>query len=339
MNLQMRFAILEKLRQYILSEDPSWKLAKEKAGNQNSWFIPEFIDLAVSNIAKQFLDKEVLESLQHTYKFYENDPVEKKVNGNQKTIGVIMAGNIPLVGFHDFLSVFICGHKIRIKASSKDEVLIKHLVSKLIAWDPEIKDQISFEEMLKGCDAYIATGSNNSSRYFEYYFSKYPNIIRRNRTSVSILEGNETREELELLADDVHLFFGLGCRNVTKIYVPAAYDFIPLLEAFKKFNYLGDHHKYKNNYDYNLAMHILNNKFYMSTGAIILLEDKSLFSRIGQINYEFYTNKKEIAEELNSSADLQCIVGHGFVSFGQSQCPGITEFADGKDTIEFLRTL
>lgn len=339
MNLQMRFAILEKLRQYILSEDPFWKLTKEKAGNQNSWFIPEFIDLATTNIAKQFLDKEVLESLHHTYKFHENDPAEKKVNGNQKTIGVIMAGNIPLVGFHDLLSVFITGHRIRIKASSKDEVLIKHLVSKLIEWDPEIKDQVSFEEMLKGCDAYIATGSNNSSRYFEYYFSKYPNIIRRNRTSVSILEGNETKEELELLADDVHLFFGLGCRNVTKIYVPAAYDFIPLLEAFKKYTYLSDHHKYKNNYDYNLAIHILNNKFYMSTEAIILLEDKSLFSRIGQINYEFYTNKKEIAVELNSSADLQCIIGHGFVSFGQSQCPGITEFADGKDTIEFLRTL
>ncbi len=339
MNLQMRFAILEKLRQYILSDNDSWKLAKEKASIQNSWFVPEFIDLAVSNIALHYLEKEVLENLAGIYRLDKNDPAENETFGNQKTVGVIMAGNIPLVGFHDFLSVFISGHKIRIKPSSKDDVLIKHLADKMCEWDPETDKLIVFEEMLKGCDAYIATGSNNSSRYFEYYFTKYPNIIRKNRTSVAILTGAETKEELELLADDVFLYFGLGCRNVTKIYVPADYDFIPMLEAFKKYNYLGNHNKYKNNYEYNLAIHILNNKFYMSTEAIILVEDKSLFSRIAQLNYEFYTNENDVLEELDLSTDLQCKIGRGFVPFGKSQCPGFTEFADGVDSLKFLISL
>ncbi|HLF47039.1 MAG TPA: acyl-CoA reductase [Chitinophagaceae bacterium] len=339
MNLQMRITILTKLGQYILSDDPDWKLTKEKASQQNSWFTPEFIDLAVANIATQFLGKEMLESLTALYKLEQKSPGENKINGKQKSIGVIMAGNIPLVGFHDFLSVFITGHRLRIKASSKDEVLINQLVNKLTAWHPEIKELISFEEMLKGCDAYIATGSNNSSRYFEYYFSKYPHIIRRNRTSVAILDGTETKEELEALADDVHLYFGLGCRNVTKMYVPPDYEFIPLLEAFKKYNHLSDHFRYKNNYDYNLAIHILNNRFYMSNESIILSEDKSLFSPISQLNYEFFSDKKIILDELNASPDLQCIVGHGFLPFGHAQCPGITEFADGTDTIEFLTSL
>ena len=339
MNLQMRIEILDRLGKYILSDDADWQMAKEKASIQNSWFTPQFIEFASSNIANQFLEKNMLEILSAKYNLHQKTAKEKNANHNPKTVGVIMAGNIPMVGFHDLLSVFITGHKIRIKASSKDDVLIKQLVTKMIEWAPEINELIFFEEMLKGCDAYIATGSNNSSRYFEYYFSKYPNIIRRNRTSVAILDGNETKEELELLANDVHLFFGLGCRNVTKIYVPADYDFIPLLEAFKKYNYLSDHHKYKNNYDYNLAIHILNNKFYMSTEAVILLEDKSMFSRISQLNYEFYSDKKDVLNELTSSVDLQCVAGHGFVPFGDAQCPGITEFADGKDTIEFLTSL
>ena len=162
----------------------------------------------------------------------------------------------------------------------------------MAAWNEEVNDLISFSEMLKGCDAYIATGSNNSAGYFEYYFGKYPHIIRRNRTSVAILTGNETNEELEKLADDVYLYFGLGCRNVTKLYVPEGYDFIPLLTAFKKYNYLADHHKYKNNYDYNLAIHLLNKKFYMSNESLLLVEDASLFSPISQLNYEFYTDQE-----------------------------------------------
>ncbi|HEY5772517.1 MAG TPA: acyl-CoA reductase, partial [Chitinophagaceae bacterium] len=231
------------------------------------------------------------------------------------------------------------GHRSIIKASSKDEVLIKHLVEKLTDWNKEINELVVFQEMLKGCDAYIATGSNNSARYFEYYFKKYPHIIRRNRTTVAVLDGNETTTELEKLADDVHLYFGMGCRNVTKIYVPKEYDFIPMLSAFKKYDHFKDHNKYKNNYDYNLALHILNGKFYMSNESIILLEKSSIFSPISQLNYEFYTDKNVVAKSLGSMDDLQCAVGHGYLPFGQAQIPSLTDYADGIDTLNFLTKL
>ncbi len=194
-------------------------------------------------------------------------------------------------------------------------------------------------EMLKACDAYIATGSNNSSRYFEYYFSRYPHIIRKNRTSVSVLTGNETAAELEGLADDVYLYFGLGCRNVTKIYVPEQYDFVPLLEAFRKYTWMADHHKYKNNYDYNLAIHLLNKNYYMTNGSILLMEDPSLFSPISQLNYEFYGPNEDPAAKLAGNPDLQCLVGKGGISFGLSQQPSLNDYADGVDSLSFLSGL
>ena len=260
-------------------------------------------------------------------------------NTAPRTIGIIMAGNIPLVGFHDFLCVFISGHKAVIKPSSKDQVLIKHLVEKMAEWDHQVSNLVEFSEMLKGCDAYIATGSNNSSRYFDYYFAKYPHIIRRNRTSVAVLTGNETKQELEKLADDVYLYFGLGCRNVTKLYVPEGYDFVPLLEAFKKYNYLTDQHKYKNNYDYNLALHLLNKKYYMTNGSILLIEDTAIFSPISQLNYEFYSGNDDLSAKLPAAQDLQCIAGKGFTPFGEGQCPSISDYADGVDTLKFLVAL
>ena len=247
-----------------------------------------------------------------------------------------MAGNIPLVGFHDMLSVFISGNKAMIKTSSKDNVLIRHLAEKINEWEPATSSMIRFEEMLKGCDAYIATGGNNSSRYFNYYFGKYPHIIRRNKTSVAILTGKESSEDLEKLADDVFLYFGLGCRNVTKIYVPENYDFVTLLDIFKKYDYLADHYKYKNNYDYNLALHILNNKYYMTNGSVLLSENDSFFSPISQLNYEFYTEKGKINSLLTGHDDLQSVTGNGYTPFGQSQCPGISDYADGIDTLKFL---
>ena len=327
MNLQMRIELATQLGQYILSGSPEWLEAKKRASLINPWFTSEFIDIAAGNIAKYFLDKQKLKNWTTSYKIETVSP---------KKIGIVMAGNIPLVGFHDFLCVFISGHKAIIKASSKDEVLIKHLAQKLTEWDKEINEMIVFQEMLKDCDAYIATGSNNSARYFEYYFKKYPHIIRRNRTSVAILDGNETTTELEKLADDVHLYFGMGCRNVTKIFVPKDYDFIPLLTAFKKYDHFKDHHKYKNNYDYNLALHILNGKFYMANESIILLENPPIFSPISQLNYEFYTDKNTVEESLRSMEDLQCTVGHGHIPFGQAQLPSLTDYADGIDTINFL---
>jgi hypothetical protein len=333
MNLQYRIDLLSRLGEYILSESAGWKQAKEKAGYENGWFIAEFVDMASNNIANSFLKKEVLEE------WARKSEVQSQ-QAERKKIGIIMAGNIPLVGFHDLLSVFISGHHAIIKASSRDNVLIKHLVAKLASYDEKVNQFIQFSEMLKGCDAYITTGSNNSSRYFEYYFGKYPHIIRRNRTSVAVLTGKESKEELERLADDVYLYFGLGCRNVTKIYVPSGYDFVLLLEAFRKYNYLADHHKYKNNYDYNLAIHILNNKYYMTNGSLLLIEDPSVFSPISQLNYEFYSSDEQLKEMLKKNAtEIQCIAGQGGLPFGTTQRPAVTDYADGINTIEFLTGL
>ena len=332
MNLQYRIDLLLRLGGYILSDEAGWQDVKDEAGHRNSWFIPAFVDLATQNIADLFLQKTILTGWVAKY----NVPAENK---KPKTIGVVMAGNIPLAGFHDFMTVFLTGHKIAIKLSSKDDTILKHLIAKLIEWEPLLKDYIFIADMLKGCDAYIATGSNNTSRYFDYYFGKYPNIIRRNRTSVAILEGDESPGELDKLADDVYLYFGLGCRNVTKLYVPAGYDFVPLLNAFGKYNYLADLNKYKNNYDYNLALLMLNKQLYMSNESILLTEDKSVFSPISRLNYEFYTSKQVIENELSGNNDLQCIVGHGHIPFGEAQYPAIDDFADGVNTLKFLLSL
>ena len=331
-NTQERILLITKLGEYLLNNDAELEEVKTNAALENSWFIPEFIDLAVKNTATCFLQKKVLEKWAAAY----NIPDENKIN---KSVGLVMAGNIPLVGFHDLLCVFISGQKAVIKPSSKDIVLIKHITDKLAEWNNETKDYISFAENLKGCDAYIATGSNNSGRYFEYYFGKYPNIIRRNRTSVAVLEGNETKEELGLLADDIQLYFGLGCRNVTKLYVPEGYDFIPLLTALKKYDHYFDFHKYKNNYDYQLALLLLNNKKYMSTNAVLLSENTSLFSPVSEVHYEFYTNKNEATAGLLNNAELQCIVGKGFIPYGMAQYPSLTDYADGVDTMQFLTRL
>jgi len=256
-----------------------------------------------------------------------------------KKVGIVMAGNIPLVGFHDFLCVFISGHIAVIKPSSKDEVLIKHLAKKISEWNNEADQYIVFAENLKNCDAYIATGSNNSSRYFKYYFGKYPSVIRGNKTSVAVLSGNETDEELSLLADDVHTYFGLGCRNITKLYVPQNYNFIPLLTSFKRYNYFKDHSKYRNNYDYNLALLIMNNVAYMTNESIILVENEHIFSPVSNLYYNFYNDRSVLVSELKRNENIQCIVGQKEVEFGKAQQPGLFDYADGVDIMGFLLSL
>lgn len=328
MNVQQRIDLLVQLGKYITADGEDWQAAKHSAYAHNQWFIPQFVKLATDNIVSEFLQQNILEELALQYQIAD-------VPAGNKTVGVVMAGNIPLVGFHDFLCVFLSGRKQLIKASCKDEVLIKHLVKKLTEWNSEVADLVSFAEMLKNCDAYIATGSNNSGRYFEYYFSKYPSIIRKNRTSVAVLDGTETTEELNLLADDIQQYFGLGCRNVTKLFVPENYNFIPLLDALKKYEYFAEYNKYKSNFDYHLALLIMGNKLYMNNGSIILTEEQQLFAPVGQINYSVYLDKKETESILNNQ-DVQCIVGHSYLPFGEAQKPCITNFADGVDTLDFL---
>jgi len=332
MNLQQRIDLLVQLGEYIKANEEEWQSAKQVAHIKNAWFTPEFINLASQNIAEEFLDRQKLEAWVNSYALPD-------VNEHPENVGVVMAGNIPLVGFHDFLCVFISGHHLTIKPSQKDDVLLRHLVKKLYEWDITIQNIISFAEMLKGCDAYIATGSNNSGRYFEYYFSKYPNIIRKNRTSVAVLNGNETGEELDKLADDIQLYFGLGCRNVTKLFVPQGYDFMPLLEALKKYEYFMDMHKYKHNFDYQLALLMMNNKFYMSSGGLVLTENVCSFSPVGQVNFEYYTSHEAVLESLKDNADIQCAVGKGLIAFGQAQTPSLSDYADGVDTMQFLKSI
>lgn len=332
MNVEQRIHLLVQLGAYMQRNGAEWQQAKEMAYLRNKWFIPEFINTAIDNIVREFLQKDVLDGLVRQYGV-EDTPA------NIKTVGVVMAGNIPLVGFHDFVCVFISGNKMLIKPSSKDDVLLRHLVNKLIEWNSEVATVIAFAEVLKNCDAYIATGSNNTGRYFDYYFAKYPHIIRKNRTSVAVLDGTETEEEIVLLATDIQLYFGLGCRNVTKLFVSDGYNFVPLLEALRKYEYFMDYNKYKNNFDYQLALLIMGGKKYMNNDSIILTENAALFAPVAQLNYSYYNSKGETVDALKNNTDVQCIVGHGFTPFGQAQQPCITSFADGVDTMDFLMKL
>ena len=331
MNLQQRLEILYQLRQYISAQPTSWQNACRQAEQLNNWFTQKFIQSATDAIADNFLNNDLLRKWADHYHLDDNiDP---------KTVGIVMAGNIPLVGFHDFLCVFVSGHKQVIKLSSKDDVLLKHLVSKMIEWDPAVAERVQFNSMLKDCDAYIATGSDNSARYFDYYFGRYPSIIRKNRTSVAILDGTESEAELSLLADDVMQYFGLGCRNITKLYVPTGYDFVPLLNSLKKYSWMFDHHKYRNNYDYQLAIYLMNNMYYMTNDCIVLIESEQVFSPIGTLHYSYYNQQSDIINDLKQNDQVQAIVGHGHIPFGQAQQPSLMDYADGVDVMPFLLAL
>lgn len=328
MNLEERITLLVKLGKYLMEDNNELKIVKHKAFEKNKWFVEEFINLSFNNISKNYLDRDKLKDWVNHYHIDDNISPQK--------IGVVMAGNIPLVGFHDFLCVFISGHSQLIKLSEKDDVLLQHIVKKLCEWNPEVSNRVKIAELLKDCDAYIATGSNNSVRYFYYYFGKYPSLIRNNKTSVAVLSGHETSKELDLLANDVHTYFGLGCRNVTKLYVPEKYDFEPLLNSLRRYNYFIDIAKYKNNYDYNLALLIMNNKYYMTNSSIILVEEENIFSPVSELHFSFYVNKESVLAELSADRNIQCIVGYEYIPFGKTQEPGLFEYADGVDTIQFL---
>jgi hypothetical protein len=331
MTLQQRIDILVKVGDYMQRNSEEWQQVKEQANRKNHWFVPEFIEMATSNIVNTFLKRDKLEKWVEAYEV----PAENK---KPLIVGIVMAGNIPLVGFHDLLCVFITGHISRIKLSSKDDVLLKHLLSVMKDLEPEVAMLMSISENLKGCDAYIATGSNNSGRYFDYYFGKYPHVIRRNRTSVAIIDGTETEEELDRLADDILTYFGLGCRNVTKLYVPKEYNFSRLLKALNKYEHYEDFHKYKHNYDYQLALLMMGNKFYMTNGIVLLSKNETLFTAVSQVNYEFYNDRHEL-ETLKSNTDIQCIIGHDAIPFGEAQQPGLFDYADGVDTMHFAMSL
>ncbi len=326
-----RIELLTILRQYMLSDEPQWLKAKQRASVQNPWFIPTFVDSAITSICDAFLDSADLVRFQQRF---------QRTTSSEKTIGVVAAGNIPLVGFHDFLTVFLSPHRLKLKLSSKDDILLRHLIEQLYTWDSSIQNRIEIADMLRSCDAYIATGSNQSSTYFEQYFGKYPHIIRKHRTSIAILDGSESPSQLDALADDVYMYFGLGCRNVTHLYTPHGYSFEPLLQHFKKYDELKDHNKYRNNYDYNLALYILNGQYYMSNESILMVEHTSIFSPPSVLHYSYYQDSTELENYLmTQKGQLQGIVSSNHIPFGASQKPSLFDFADGVDTIDFMNRL
>ena len=309
----------------------------EKIKAYNPWFTEDNVKFCLQNWCSQ-LKRENLEKFCAAYPI--NDDL------SDLCVAIVMAGNIPMVGFHDFACAFLCGVKIKAKLSSKDNVLTKWVIDRITAMSPELSGRIEYtEERLSDFDAVIATGSDNTNRYFEYYFGKYDKILRHNRNSVAILTGDETKEELSALADDVFMYFGLGCRSVSKLYLPRGYDFNPMGEAFQKYADIINHNKYNNNYSYQYAVMGMNKIEHVNFGHLLLTEKKDMNSPIGVLHFEYYDSIDKVANELEMQSDrIQCIVAKNkifknCIGFGETQKPNIYNFADNIDTIKFITGL
>lgn len=304
----------------------------KRAKQKNPWFTEDFVIKAMYGW-KAALSEEKIEQWLADYKFPNNPSL---------TLGIVSAGNIPLVGLHDVICGFISGQNLLVKQSSKDQNLLPVFVQLLLQNDKN--QHIEFtNDRLEDFDAVIATGSNNTSRYFEYYFRSYPSIIRHNRNSVAVLTGDESKEELSRVADDIMSYFGLGCRNVSKLYVPKNFDFDPLFNALLKYQHLINHHQYASNYEYNKAVYLMSNFKLLENGLILLKEDKNLSSPIACLNYEYYTSKEELKQKLISQKhNIQCIVGNvatnnlADVNFGETQTPELWDYADNINTLNFI---
>lgn len=312
--------------------------AATAAIDHNGWFTDEFVQIAM----KSWADALTEENLQRWLEHYDiSDSLSKK------TVAVIMAGNIPMVGFHDLLCILLCGFRVKIKLSHSDEVLMKAVVNILIRLNPDLQDRIIFSDnKLNDFDAVIATGSNNSVRYFDHYFAKYPNIMRGNRTSIAVLTGNETEEQLIGLSDDTCLYFGLGCRNVTHVFLPEGYDPGNLLKINEKYaEKLMSCNKYANNYMYNKAILHLNREVHYDGGFMLLRESEQLHSAVSVLNYSFYKNMDEMRSVISmNSSEIQAVISisgelQKNIQPGNAQFPGLWDYADNVDTIHFLNSL
>lgn len=303
--------------------------------SHNGWYTSEQVYFSIQSWAKA-LTQENLDQWTSSYDFTTNE---------SKTIALILAGNIPLVGFHDFISVLISGHNVLVKTSSDDQHLLPFLAKYLITVEPQLANKINFVEgKLEGFDAVIATGSNNTARYFEFYFKDKPSIIRKNRNSVAVLNGQETKEQLIALGEDIFRYFGLGCRNVSKLFVPKGYSFDTFFEAIFEYQEVIHYEKYANNYDYNKAVFLMSNYKLLDNGFLTLKEDSSHASPISSVFYEYYDSLSEIEKRLESEAEtIQCIVSNNLVQnsipFGQTQHPQLWDYADHVDTISFSLTI
>ena len=303
---------------------------------KNPWFVESFVQYAIDAVINKMLNEEKLNQWLNRYEL-------KKID---KTIGLIFAGNIPLVGLHDFLCCYVTGCNIKIKLSSKDDDLFWLILKILSEIDSAINSKVEITDKLHDFDAVIATGNNNSNRYFEFYFRNHPKILRKSRNSVAILHGNETAEDLQKLADDIFLYFGFGCRNVSKLYVPVGYQITQLFPVFeKKYKWLHEHNKFMNNYDYHRTILMLNKTSHRANEFLMLIENASIASSIATLNYEFWHDEKILATQLRKDAErIQCIASKepahwdfpSSVYFGETQHPELWDYADGVDTMEFL---
>lgn len=302
------------------------------AGHKNGWFTEENIRYALKQWSELLTEEKLTEWLY---------PYDLKSNSSKK-VALIMAGNIPLVGFHDFLTALLTGNSVLIKLSSNDSVLLPCIAEYLMDAEPLLRAKISFQEgKIEGFDAVIATGSDNTARYFEYYFGKVPNIIRKNRNSVAVLSGEESTEQLAVLGEDIFRYYGLGCRSVSKLFVPQDYNFDSFFHAIYGYGTIIEQQKYSNNYDYNKAVYLMSEFKLLDNGFLILKQDKSYASPIASLFYEEYDSLVNLKNRLESNADkIQCLVGSGIsddeISFGRTQKPSLTDYADGVDTVEFL---
>lgn len=335
MELKERLVALKGLRQKIKSFSQEEKESLcIRCQNENAWFDEISVENSLRGICDLLEEKSLHEFASH----YCNEL------NKSKRIGLVMAGNIPAVGFHDMLCVFLSGGIAVCKLSSDDTVLMKYLIHILASFSEEVSDYIKTVEQLKvdTLDAVIATGSDNTARYFEKYFSSVPNVIRKNRTSVAVLTGEESEDELEMLAKDVFTYYGLGCRNISKILAPDGYDFVPLLDAWQTNFDVIKHHKYSNNYDYNKSVYLVNKVKHLDTGFLLLTENEALVSPISVIYYTSYGSKDELDDYLTSNqSKIQCVVGKdsSYIPFGEAQKPKVSDFADSIDTMKFLNKI
>ncbi|MBS9774196.1 MAG: acyl-CoA reductase [Tenacibaculum sp.] len=307
------------------------KLAEEN----NTWFTNDNLLLSCENWADALSEENVNKWI-----------AKEKINPNSsKTVAIIMAGNIPLVGFHDFLCVLISGHSVLVKQSSNDKHLLPFLAKYLEFVNNELKEKITFtDEKLTNFDAVIATGSNNTARYFEYYFKNKPNIIRKNRNSVAVITGNETEEDYIKLSDDVFHYFGLGCRSVSKLFVPKDYNFDLFFKGMYTKKDIINNKKYANNYDYNKAVYLMSEFNILENGFLMIKEDESYASPIATVFYEYYNDLEDLKQKLQKDEEkIQCIVSKNFtnneIAFGQTQHPKLWDYADGVNTLEFLQKI
>ncbi|WP_421830875.1 acyl-CoA reductase [Larkinella sp.] len=339
MNLSERIATFVQLGNFLKEAQNTSELPEiaEKAYYSNHWFTPENSLKALLAIVDEYLNEEKLLAWIKGYNVTTETP---------KNVGVVMAGNIPAVGFHDLLCVLLSGHHLLAKLSTPDFVLINYLIQKIIEINPKFADRIQVIERLNQADAFIATGSSNSARYFEYYFSKKPHIIRRNRSSVAILTGEETTGDLDKLGHDALDYFGLGCRNVSTLFVPEHYDFIPFLQRLDPLAFqFTSHHKYNNNYDYNKSIYLINGVPHFDNGFLLITENEGLVSPISTLYYQTYADQETLTGKLNALSDrIQCVASKdGFypasVPLGHTQRPGLSDYADGVDTMAFLQTI